>query len=77
VVAARTAAEHRISRWVDRMVAAGLTAAAARTEGGRAAIMAEVLAGGATALLVGVVAVLCGRAPVAGCRFGGRLVTKG
>ena len=54
MVAPRTAAEHRISRWVDRMAAEGLTVAAARAAGGRAAaIAAEVLVGGATARLVG------------------------
>jgi hypothetical protein len=78
VVAARTAAEHRISRWADRMAAEGLTVAAARTAGGRAAITAEVLARGSYgSLRRPAVAVLRWRAPVAGCRFGGRLVTKG
>jgi len=42
-----------VGRHRPSMVAARLTVAAARTAGGRAAIMAEVLAGGPTALLVG------------------------
>ena len=51
VVAARTAVEHRISRWAECMAAEGLTVvegltvAAARTAGGRAAITAEVSVG--------------------------------
>jgi hypothetical protein len=72
VVAPRTAAEHRISRWVDRMAAEGLTVAAARAAGGRAAaIAAEVLVGGSYGSIGrAAVAVLRERAPVASCCLG-------